>query len=154
MTASSDARATAVAAQGKIGDLGGAWMSSEAEEAASIAAGLPDWQLYFLGRHGVLGDVDPDVVLAAAYVFPADYLRREWTKAREVMTPEDALYRYLAVCHPWGREQLTGFAGTNRLAELGQRVIDGADVVGLSLFAGWRAVPMPEGYDDTAAAER
>src|SRR5215207_1782921 len=44
------ARDTAVAAKGPIGDLGGSWMSSDLEEAASAAAGLDDWQLYFLGR--------------------------------------------------------------------------------------------------------
>ena len=152
--ASEGARATTVQAKGAIGDLGGAWMSSDAEEAAGVAAGLPDWQLYFLGRHGVLGDVDPDVVLAAAFIFPADHLRREWTAARAVMTPAEALGRYLAVCHQWGRDQLTGYAPAARLSDLGQRVIDAADVVGLPLFAGWRAVPVPAGSDDTAVAER
>lgn len=139
----SRARATAVAAKGPIGDLGGAWMSSDAEEQVLADAGLVDWQLYFLGRHGVLGDVDPDVILAAAFVFPADHLRREWTAARAVMTPAEGLRRYLALCHLWGREKLAGFAHAERLAVLGQRVIDASDVVGLPLFAGWRAVPMP-----------
>jgi hypothetical protein len=143
MTASAQARVTAVAAKGPIGSLGGAWMSTDAEEQAGVAAGLVDWQFYFLGRHGVLGDVDPDVVRAAAYVFPSDHLRREWTAARAVMTPSEALRRYVEVCHAWGREQLGGFAGAERLADLGQRVIDASDVVGLPLFAGWRAVPVP-----------
>lgn len=137
------ARTTAVAAKGPIGDLGGAWMSSEAEEQALAEAGLVDWQLYFLGRHGVLGDVDPDVILAAAFVFPADHLRREWTAARAVMTPDEGLRRYLALCHLWGREKLAGFDHLNRLTELGQKVIDASGVVGLPLFAGWRAVPLP-----------
>ena len=148
MTASPQARATAVAAKGPIGSLGGAWMSTDAEEEAGVAAGLVGWQFYFLGRHGVLGDVDPDVVLAAAFVFPADHLRREWTAARAVMTPAEALSRYVEVCHAWGRERLGGFAGAERLADLGQRVVDASDVVGLPLFAGWRAVPLPEAGSD------
>ncbi|HEX5017493.1 MAG TPA: hypothetical protein VFX15_07905 [Actinomycetes bacterium] len=148
------ARAAAVEAKGYIGTLGGEWMSSDAEEEASEAAGLPGWQLYFLGRHGVLGDVDPDVILAAAYIFPADYLRQEWTAARKVMTPAEALSRYLEVCRGWGRERLAGFSDAGRLADLGQRVIDGADVIGLPLFAGWRAVPMPAGTDEGAHLER
>lgn len=143
MTASPQARTTAVAAKGPIGSLGGAWMSTDAEEEAGVAAGLVDWQFYFLGRHGVLGDVDPDVVLAAAYVFPSDHLRREWTAARAVMTPAEALRRYVELCYAWGREHLGGFGEAERLADLGQRVIDSSDVVGLPLFAGWRAVRVP-----------
>lgn len=143
MTASLEARETCVAAKGPIGDLGGAWMSSDAEEQVLEDAGLIDWQLYFLARHGVLGDVDPDVVLAAAFVFPADHLRAEWTTARAVMTPDEGLRRYLALCHLWGRQRLAGFDDLDRLTELGLRVIDSSAVVGLPLFAGWRAVPLP-----------
>ena len=154
MTASKAARSAVLQAKDPIGDLGGAWMTSPEEEAASAAAELPGWQLYFLGRHGVLGDVDPDVILAAAYIFPAGYFRHEWSEARAVMTPHEALARYLAVCHGWGEDRLNGFAGAVRLAELGQRVIDGADVIGLPLFAGWRALPMPEGDDAAAIARR
>ena len=95
------------------------------------------------GRHGVLGDVDPDVILAAAFFFPADHLRREWGTARALMTPAEGLSRYLAVCHQWGRDRLAGFAEADRLSELGQKVIEASDVVGLPLFAGWRAVPLP-----------
>ena len=107
-------------------------------------AGLVDWQLYFLARHGVLGDVDPDVVLAAAFVFPADHLRREWTAARAVLTPDEALRRYLVLCHQWGSENLAGFDDLDRLAVLGLKVIDASGVLGLPLFAGWRAVPLPD----------
>jgi hypothetical protein len=144
VTASQQARATAVAAKGPIGDLGGNWMVGEAEEQATADAGLVDWQLYFLGRHGVLGDVDTDVILAAAFFFPADHLRREWRIARALMTPAEGLSRYLAVCHQWGRDRLASFAEADRLSELGQKVIDASDVTGLPLFAGWRAVPLPD----------
>lgn len=138
------ARETAVAAKGPIGSLGGAWMTSDAEEQATVDAGLEGWQLYFLARHGVLGDVDADVVLASAYVFPADHLRREWEAARKVMEPDAAVARYLDLLHDWGREHLEGFGAAGRLAELGQRVVDASDVVALPLFAGWRALPVPE----------
>lgn len=146
------ARETAVAAKGPIGDLGGAWMSSELEEAANSAAGLDDWQLYFLGRHGVLGDVDPEVVRSAAYVFPKERVADQWDAARAVMTPHEATQRYVAVCHEWSRERLAGFAGADRLSELGLRVVEGVDIVAMPLLAGWRAVELPTGAD--ASAER
>jgi hypothetical protein len=129
-------------------------MTSPEEEAAGAAAELPGWQLYFLGRHGVLGDVDPDVIVAAAYVFSAGYFRHEWSEARAVMTPHEALERYVAVCHRWGEDRLDGFSGAARLAELGQRVIDASGVVGLPLFAGWRALPVPAGADADTTARR
>jgi len=146
--AARSARATAVAAKGPIGSLGGAWMTGDAEERATADAGLEGWQLYFLARHGVLGDVDADVVTAAAVVFPADVVRSQWEAARQVMSPQEALDRYLDLCHHWGREHLDGFDGTGRLAQLATQVVDSADVIGLPLFAGWRAVPRPA--DDAA----
>ncbi len=151
MTASQQARTTTVGAKGPIGDLGGNWMMGEAEEQATADAGMVDWQLYFLGRHGVLGDVDTDVILAAAFFFPPDHLRRQWGIARELMTPEEGLRRYLVVCHQWGRDRLAGFAEVERLSELGLKVIDASSVVGLPLFAGWRAVPLPAAGPNTGA---
>lgn len=138
-----DARAAAVAAKAAVGDLGGAWMVGEAEERATADAGLVGWQLYFLARHGVLGDVDADVVTAVACFFPADVVGENWEAARAVLTPEQAVGRYLELLHGWGRERLAGFAGVGRLADLAERLVDGADVTGLPLFAGWRAVPLP-----------
>ncbi|HVQ18581.1 MAG TPA: hypothetical protein VMT27_06040 [Actinomycetes bacterium] len=119
-------------------------MTTAAEEAATEAAGMEGWQLYFLGRHGVLGDVDPDVVTASAYVFPPAVVRSEWEAARRLMTPQQALDRYLALCHEWGREKLSEFGGNERLTELAKRIVAEVDIVGLPLFAGWRAVPLPD----------
>jgi hypothetical protein len=138
------ARDAAIAAKAPIGSLGGAWMSVPEEEQLGASLDFHDWQFYYLGRHGVLGDVDPDVVLAAAYIFPPEYLRQEWTVARSIMTPAEGLRHYLTLCHGWGRSVMGGWADAERLAELGQRVIDGSDVLGLPLFAGWRAVPVPD----------
>jgi len=138
----------AVAAKGPIGSLGGAWMTDPAEEAATEALGLHDWQLYFLGRHGVLSDVDPDVVAAAAYAFPAARVRSEWEAARRVMTPAEAVQHYVALCHSWGRTRMSGFEGSVRLIDLSQRIVDAVDLPGLPLFAGWRVLPQPA--DDPA----
>ncbi len=138
-----DSRRLVVAAKTAIFDLGGAWMTGESEEVATEAAGLEGWQLYFLGRHGVMGDVDADVITAVAYVFPPDRVRSEWQAARRTLTPEEAVRRYTDVCHEWGRSQLAGFDDAARLIDLSQRVVDAADVAGLPLFAGWRALPLP-----------
>jgi hypothetical protein len=138
-----ESRRLVVAAKTAIFDLGGAWMTGESEEVATEAAGLEGWQLYFLGRHGVMGDVDADVITAVAYIFPPDRVRSEWEAARRTLTPEEAVRRYTDVCHEWGRSELTAFDGAERLIDLSGRVVDAVDVVGLPLFAGWRALPRP-----------
>jgi hypothetical protein len=144
MTASV-ARDTAVRAKGPIGTLGGWWMGTPESDAATEAAGMAGWQLYFLGRHGVVGDADPDVITAVAYFFPPDVVRKDWEAARRVMTPHQAVQAYAEVLHQWGRDTLDGFAGARELIELSRRVVDHVDVAGLPLFAGWRALPEPAG---------
>jgi len=129
-----------------IGSLGGDWMESEAEEAAAEAAGLDDWQYYFVGRHAVVGgaELDADVISAAAYMFPPDYLRRQWESACAVTTPAKVVASYVELCHAWGRENLGDFDGARRLADLTEKVVSAVDVPGLPLFAGWRAVTRPD----------
>jgi len=143
MTDQLDVTTTAHRAKAPIGSLGGQWMTQDAEEELTSALGLEGWQLYFLARHAPLGDVDPDVVTAAAYFFPPLYLREQWTIARQRYTPGQALAHYLSLCHEWGRSELDDFSGADRLSALAERVIEGADVAGLPLFAGWRALDVP-----------
>jgi hypothetical protein len=132
-----------VAVKQAIFNVGGWWMSGEEEAAASKVGGLVDWQLYFLGRHGVLGDVDPEVAAASAYFFPIDHFEANWTAARAILTPEDAVERYSEVCHNWGRGHLAEFGAAERLAELSEKISDSVDIAGMPLFAGWRALPIP-----------
>ena len=142
-TQPSHVMAVVAASKEPIFDLGGRWMSSDEEEAATAEAGFEGWQLYFLGRHGVLGDVDADVIVSAAFFFEPEHLSREWDAGRAVMSPPDAVEIYVDLCHDWGRQHLKGFDGADRLSELAEKVIEGTDVAGLPLFAGWRALPIP-----------
>jgi hypothetical protein len=137
------ARETASLAKGPVGNLGGQWMTQDAEEQLTTDLGLAGWQLYFIARHAPLGDVDPDVIAASAYFFPNAYLRTEWQAARLLYSPAEAFGHYLKLCHDWGRHELADFAEADRLSDLAARVIDAADVAGLPLFAGWRAVEVP-----------
>jgi hypothetical protein len=137
------ARETASLAKGPVGSLGGQWMTQDAEEQLTTDLGLSGWQLYFIARHAPLGDVDPDVIAASAYFFPNVYLRTEWQAARLRYSPAEALGHYLKLCHAWGRDELTDFVAADRLSDLAARVIEAANVAGLPLFAGWRAVEVP-----------
>jgi len=147
---------TVVAAKQVIAGVGGAFMISRYAKAAAVDFGLPDgrWTPYFAGRCGFLGDVDADVVTAAVAFFPPAVVRQGWEESRSVRTGPDAQHgglRYATACHEWGRVRLAGWAGAERFAELGLRVVAAVDVAGLPLFASWRAAALPDDAPARAA---
>jgi hypothetical protein len=127
-----------------ISSLGGGFMISSQAKAFSKDNGLRGRAAYVLGRGSVLGDVDADVVTAAFGFWPADIVREAWDAGREVMTPPEALPKYAETCRDWGRARFSGLEGAGRLAELLEWVVDGTEVAGLPLYAGWRAVELPD----------
>ena len=143
---------TAVAVAGPIGALGGAFMLSRATLKKGPSLGFPKgWSFYFSGRGGVLGDVVPDVVAAAFVFFPVAWVQQQWLLGRAVMEPSAAAAAYAEACQDWGREKLDGLPGLERLVELLRRVAAAADPAGAPLFAGWRAMPLPEDAPGAAA---
>jgi hypothetical protein len=140
-------REIAAAVAEPIGRLGGAFMISREAKAYSTEVGLTGWTPYFRGRFGVLGDVDAHVVASAAGFFPVETVREAW-EAGAGLSAATAAARYAVVAHDFGRRKLADFAESARLADLLQLVVDGGDTVGAPLFAGWRAMRLPE--DDRA----
>jgi hypothetical protein len=140
-------REIAAAVAGPVGRLGGAFMISREAKAYANEVGLTGWAPYFRGRCGVLGDVDADVVASAAGFFPVETVRDAW-EAGSGLSAATAAARYAVVAHEFGRRKLADFAEPARLADLLQLVVDGGDVIGAPLFAGWRAMRLPE--DDRA----
>ncbi|MFC4059417.1 hypothetical protein ACFOWE_14010 [Planomonospora corallina] len=138
-----DPQATAAAVKDAIGGFGGGFMVSRETKALGERTGLDLWPLYFRGRCGVLGEVDADVVCSAAAFFPAEQVRKHWEAGR-ALPVDEAVALYAGACQDWGRRRLGAFAGAARLAELLERVAVSAGVLGAPLFAGWRAVPLPE----------
>ncbi len=138
-----DAAVFTPAVSGLIGSLGGGWMISSQAKAFNVEHGLRGRQGYVLGRGSVLGDVDADVVTSAFGFWPADVIREAWDGGRAVLDVTAARSAYAETCRSWGRTRLAGLADAGRLAELLSWVVDGLDVAGLPLFAGWRAVPLP-----------
>jgi hypothetical protein len=126
-----------------IGRLGGGFMLSREAKDYSRETGLKGWTPYFRGRFGVLGDVDADVIASAAGFFPPETVRGSW-EAGAGLPAATAAARYAAVAQDYGRRVLAGFAEAARLAELLQPVVEAASPVGAPLFAGWRAMPLPE----------
>ncbi|MDQ6649599.1 MAG: hypothetical protein M3Z02_05715 [Actinomycetota bacterium] len=127
-----------------IQKIGGAFMQQRKNAAIAEELGLNGWSLYYCGRGGVLGDVDADVVTAAFVFMPAAMVRKAWDKGRTVIPPAQMAERYAEICHEWGRTRFAGFDKAGRLAELAAKVVDAVDPAGLPLFAGWRAMPLPD----------
>ncbi|MBF6318094.1 hypothetical protein IU453_15125 [Nocardia cyriacigeorgica] len=126
-----------------IQQLGGAFMfSREGKEYAAETGVDTFFGPYTRGRGGVLGDVDAIVVTAAFGFFPENSIRTAWESVQ--MPAAKAAERYARVCQDFGRRKLAGFEQAGRLAELLETVASAADPAGVPLFAGWRAMPLPE----------
>lgn len=136
---------TAEAAKGAVSALGGGFMWARATQAVGAELGVADpWAFYVAGRAGVLGAVDADVVTAALVFFPRDVVRERWETALVALQPSRAALAYAESARTWGRKRLSSLDGVERLAELAERVAAAVDPAGLPLFAGWRALPLPD----------
>ncbi|MCU0309743.1 MAG: hypothetical protein MUE36_02215 [Acidimicrobiales bacterium] len=139
MTPEDASRATADAIQ----ELGGAFMTDGATYARGGEAGFSGIDFYVLGRGGVLGDVDADVVSAAFYFWNPDQIRTQWDSGRAVMSPAEGAALFAEVAADYGDAHIADHDGLGRLGELLTTVVDATSPAGASLFAGWRTHPTP-----------
>ncbi|MBT3245520.1 MAG: hypothetical protein HN979_04610 [Actinobacteria bacterium] len=127
-----------------IGDLGARFMLDGLAYKRGAELGLPSGMgTYVLGRLGVMGDVDLDAAVAAAFFWNPDTIATNWSADDSAVTPSAAAPLYGQVCVERGRVYLAGFEGAARLAELLERVVDSADDTDADLFAGWRDLERP-----------
>ncbi|MEV4564137.1 hypothetical protein AB0K12_10240 [Nonomuraea sp. NPDC049419] len=136
-------RTTAARVKTPIGQFGGGWMISREVKAICDEYGLGPREAYFRGRCGVLGECAADVVTSVAVFFPPEHVEASWNGGRK-LAADRAVELYAAACQEWGRRKLGGHDGCARIAELLEPVVDQASPVGAPLFAGWRAVPLPD----------
>lgn len=140
----------AVANSGPIYEIGQAFMLARPTLKKGPALGFPrGWSFYFSGRGGVLGDVAPDVIAASFAFFPVPFVQQQWLLGRAVMEPAAAAAAYAEACQDWGREHLAGAPNLDETVAMLRRLAAAADPGGAPLFAGWRAMPLP---DDAAGA--
>jgi hypothetical protein len=134
-----------------ISKSGGGFMLHPRTMERAGELGLQPFSFYYFGRCGVLGDVDPAIVAPIIAFFPDHLVEKSWRKGRAVLEPEVAAREYAACCHEWGRRHLADAEGLGRLCELAERVSDAADATALPLFAGWRALALPDDAPARAA---
>ncbi len=142
---------TAAAAVASVGALDTAWSTDPRTLRRARLLELSGWAFYVAGRGGVLGDdVRPETVTAALGLIAPDAVRAGWDAARKVGPATVAASR-LAECARWGEERLSAVAD-ERMVELAERVVEGADAVAMPLFAAARAMPAPDGGPGARAA--
>ncbi len=106
--------------------------------------GLDGFRFYFLGRGGVLGDVEPAVVVAAFGYFAPGVVEVIWDSAKQIMSPREAAREYLACATRFGTAHLDGVEGLDAFNDAAETIIDSADRSALPLFAGVAAEPLPD----------
>jgi hypothetical protein len=129
--------------------VGAAFGSDPRYRARGLQLGLAQWQFYFGGRGGVLGDVDGEVVAAACGFFAPDFVRDAWDAARARAPLATIVEADVDECVRWARTVYGHLAELERLADLAERVVAAADPAGRTLFAAWRSLPVPA--DDAGA---
>ena len=124
-----------------IGDVGAAFYFTPETIERGQAFGLERGPFYFIGRGGVLGDVDAAVVCSAFGYFNRAVVERVWNGARQQISPRTAGSLYHECCADHGRRKLSGVAGLDEFNAAAQKVLAAADGDSLALFAGINAEP-------------
>jgi Helix-turn-helix family len=127
-----------------IGNLGGAWYFDPATIALGKEHNLDGFRFYFLGRGGVLGDVEPEVVASAFGYWSPALVAKMWNTAKERMAPRDAARLYLSACHAFARSKFAALDGLDDFCTAAEQVNDTIDPAGLALYAGIDAEPLPD----------
>src|SRR5262245_62543715 len=89
----------------KTGDIGASFYFVPETVARGKELGLDGYRFYFLGRAGVLGDVDSAVILSALGYFHPDFIARMWDTARKKMEPHYTAQACIECGHVYGRRQ-------------------------------------------------
>jgi hypothetical protein len=110
--------------------------------------GLDGFRFYFLGRGGVLGNVEPAVVVAAFGYFSPGVVELMWDSAKQILDPREAARAYLACADRFGTTSLGGLDMLDAFNDAAEAVVASVDRSALPLFAGIAAEPLP---DDPAA---
>jgi hypothetical protein len=128
----------------KIKDLGWAFYFTPETIAVGEGLGLDVFKFYFLGRGGVMGDVEPEVVVSAFGYFSPPLVRQMWNEARSIYPAHDAALVYLGCCAELGRAKLSDIGDLERFCSAAGAVNEAADPTGLALYSGIKSMPLAD----------
>ncbi|MFB0928231.1 MAG: hypothetical protein QMB08_09185 [Acidimicrobiales bacterium] len=105
--------------------------------------GLDGMRFYFIGRGGVLGDVEAPVVTSAFGYFAPPVVAKMWNTSKEKVAPRDAAQAALGCNAALGRGKLDDIAGLAEFCAAAEQVIADVNPAGLQLYAAVAAEPLP-----------
>lgn len=132
------------AASPKVGVMGWAFYFIPETAAVAEGLGLDAFRFYFLGRGGVLGDVEAPVVASAMGYFKPALVTQMWDSAKALVPPRVAGRAYHLASADLGRRRLAAVEGLDTFCAAAEAVNAAADPVGLPLYAGIRCEPLVE----------
>ena len=106
--------------------------------------GLDGFRFYFIGRGGVLGDVEARVVGSAFGYFAPDLVAKMWDSSREKLAPRDAGRIYMGCLHEFGRAKFSAIGGLDAFCAAAEAVNNAADPAALALYAAISAEPLAD----------
>lgn len=129
-----------------IGSLGAAFYFVPETLARGKEIGLDGLRFYFLGRGGVLGDVEYQVVQSAFGYFAPLMVAKMWDTGRERtgLSPRQVGRLYVECSREYGRRHFGAVEGLGGYCGAAEKVVDHAHPAGLSLFAALAAEPLPD----------
>jgi hypothetical protein len=125
-----------------INDLGWAYFFVPETSARAEELGIDVLTFYFLGRGGVLGDCEPEVVASAFGYFNPALVKGAWDGGKEKLAPRDAGRAYLECAAVYGRAHFADIDGLEGYCAAAEAVRDAADPAGLSLFSAAAVEPL------------
>ncbi|WP_419928351.1 SCO6745 family protein [Candidatus Poriferisocius sp.] len=132
-----------------VGALGRDFFFSDVVRETMAEHGFTGLPGYVGARGGVLGDVSADVVVSAFALFNPAIVELGWNQTKEQGSPSDAAAAFTVGLSRWASGTFAHLDGLDEFAAAARTVFDATVPMSQALYAGWRAMPVP---DDPAAA--
>lgn len=140
---------TAAATGIPIAAMGRSYFGADAVGQALEEAGFSGLARYVGARGGVLGDVASGVVVSGFALFHPAMIETGWSQTQEQGSPLNAAAAFTAGISQWAADTFGHLDGLGDFATAARTVFDAAEPMSQALYAGWRAMPVP---DDPASA--
>lgn len=123
------------------------WMLAKSTDEFGVRLGFRSGvQFWILGRAGVLGGCPAEVAAAAIAFEPWEKVREAWSAVPAGLTHREVALHYRDRITAWGESAFDTLDDDTLTAvdELGRRIVNAAPAALSALFAGWRALPVPD----------
>ena len=127
-----------------IAMMGRSYFAADAVGQSLGEAGFSGMARYVGARGGVLGDVAADVVVSGFALFHPAMIETVWNQTKEQGSSPDAAAAFAAGIGRWAADTFGHLDGLPDFAAAARTVIDAAEPMSQALYAGWRAMSVPD----------